>query len=50
MKYCFEIKSSVGDIFTFCAKTNDELLSWMDEFKNYKINSQNNIEIKETKI
>jgi hypothetical protein len=35
-KYCFEIKALNGEMYTFGAKTEEELDAWMGEFKSFK--------------
>ena len=35
-KYCFEIKTLNGECYVFGTKTDEELDSWINEFKNFK--------------
>lgn len=39
-KYCFEIKTLNNEIYVFAVKTNDDLESWIKEFKTFKVNYQ----------
>jgi len=51
MKFCFEIKTLNNEFYVFCAKTEDELNAWMQEFKEFKKNYQVMMKnIGETKI
>ena len=51
MKFCFEIITLNSEVYVFCAKTEDELNSWMSEFKEFKKVYQNMMKnIGETKI
>ena len=35
-KFCFEIKTLNGESYVFATKTDEELDSWMQEFKSFK--------------
>lgn len=48
-KYCFEIKTLNNELYVFAVKTKDDMDSWFNQFKLFKINYQKMMKNVDTK-